>query len=423
MTRKSRASIRLLLLSRNEKVVNQLYRIGNNDLDIDIVGHSTRADEVIAMVHQRRSDVLFIDHTITDRLADLVQEVREAFPEQVIITTVPIDDLELAREVLLAGANGFVNLPLEEKETLKTIKKAYQLEKKRLQKLANQSNQPTAAESTVIAVFSAKGGMGVTTLSVNLALSLQVYEQQQVLLVEGSSMPGDIRTFLNINTKQTIDRLVQKHQIGEKGEILAAMQVHTSGLQILLNGESYDNSIAFPHEIIQVLDMVRDQFDTVIVDVGSLSDPHTGPILAAADILFLITQPTFPALNRTMHFLLAASRNKFNMSKVRLIMNRMNLKGGVDATSIAESLQLSFYATIEDDEILVNGAGNNGIPFVLSDKNSKVGKQIRHLAHLVAAERNPGQPSNTTTESTRLFNRISQAFSAKGTMDLRGIAS
>jgi len=419
--RSNEQAIRILVLSKESHFVDQFYRIASEDPALFISGHSGRGDEVTSIAHQRRSGIIVVDFRVTDRLTALIEKLREALPDKVIIVAIPLTDVEKARQALLAGANGFVNLPLEPEEAVKIIKQTYNVEKKRLQKLMSGSNQTYDQKGQVLVVFSTKGGTGATTLAVNIAVSLQVYEQQHVLLVEGSSLPGDLRTFLNLKPNQTLDSLVRKHQSDNLSAILGAVQLHASKLQVLLNTEDFDESVAFTQELLQMLDTLRGEFDTIVIDAGHLADPHSGSLLEYADTLLLVAEPTLPSLHRTTQFLLAATRNRFNISKIHPILNKVGVRGGIDVDSIVNTLQMDFAGMINYNDKLANSATNNGVPFVLSEQNSKITKQVRYIAHLVATNNKQPPSSPTNVEVNHLFNRLNLLFSHKETIPITGM--
>ncbi len=420
--RSSDQAIRILILSKESQFIDQFYRIAGEDPSLFITCHTARLNEVVSLAYQRRSGIILVDFRVTDQLTALVGKLREALPDKVIIVAIPITDVEKARQALLAGANGFVNMPLEANETAKIIKQTYSVEQKRLQKIVGEANRQDDRRGQVIVVFSAKGGAGTTTLAVNMAVSLQVYERQHVLLMEGSSLPGDLRTFLNLKPTQTLAGLVQKHQTDNLSAILGAVQLHASKLQVLLNTEDFDESAVFVRELLQMIDTARGEFDAVVVDAGSLADPHSGSLLEYADVLLLVTEPTLPSLHRTAQFLLAANRNHFNVGKVQLILNKVGARGSIDIDSITNTLQMDFAGVIDFDDRLANNATNNGVPFVLGEKNSRITRQVRYIAHLIAAQNQspPAPPANA--EVNRLLGRLNQLFSRKETIPMTGVA-
>jgi len=233
----------------------------------------------------------------------------------------------------------------------------------------------------IAALFGCKGGVGSTTIAVNLALSLRQQTQASVVLVDGNDEGSDVGIFLNIlHSHHTGELMTMIDQLDQ--EVLrSVLAEHSSGLRVLLGSPSASTAPAIsPPDWEKILVGVRQMADFVIFDGPPLRSVSWMPILDLADDVFLITTPDITAMKRlSFAYNLAQSRRHMPVN-VYVLLNRYTEQSGFSPGAITRALGAPIHMRIDDVGPVNTYAINRGEPLVLSDKRSSVTRAMSGLA-------------------------------------------
>lgn len=303
-------------------------------------------------------------------------------------------------------------------------------EENRRKQMAERKEQDEAAQlveedlghvkkpAKVITVFSAKGGVGKTTIACELATFLSLTDHGKgkfrVCLVDYDLMFGDILSTLNFNPNQVnmmdwIADLDKKHKEGQEwntisydaGQIERFLQKkEESGLYSLIAPITNFDYMKIPGEEIVNLcgTMLRNivengDFDFVIVDTGNNIEDATYVSLERADEILLILTQSMNSANCNNNFLNTMNHLSFDLSKVRIVINKAKpAKGvGISVNELQEALKnpvtnqpFECYAKIKDNDAVQN-AENVGEPMVYKSSHEFT-KSIGEIAHHVIGD-------------------------------------
>ena len=270
----------------------------------------------------------------------------------------------------------------------------------------------------VIAVFSAKGGVGKTTIACELATFLSLTDHGKgkfrVCLVDYDLMFGDILSTLNFNPNQVnmmdwIADLDKKHKEGQEwntisydaGQIERFLQKkEESGLYSLIAPITNFDYMKIPsEEIVNLCGTIlrniveNGDFDFVIVDTGNNIEDATYVSLERADEILLILTQSMNSANCNNNFLNTMNHLSFDLSKVRIVINKAkSAKGvGISVNELQEALKnpvtnqpFECYAKIKDNDAVQN-AENVGEPMVYKSSHEFT-KSIGEIAHHVIGD-------------------------------------
>lgn len=270
----------------------------------------------------------------------------------------------------------------------------------------------------VITVFSAKGGVGKTTIACELATFLSFTNHGKgkfrVCLVDYDLMFGDILSTLNFNPNQAnmmdwIADLDKKHKAGQEwnaisydaGQIERFLQKkEESGLYSLIAPiTNFDYMKISNEEIVNLCGtMLRNivengDFDFVIVDTGNNIEDATYVSLERADEILLILTQSMNSANCNNNFLNTMNHLNFDLSKIRIVINKAKpAKGvGISVNELQEALKnpvtnqpFECYAKIKDNDAVQN-AENVGEPMVYKSSHEFT-KSIGEVAHHVIGD-------------------------------------
>jgi pilus assembly protein CpaE len=264
------------------------------------------------------------------------------------------------------------------------------------QKMSRLAAQPAASSAAmgdrepgmVVAVFSPKGGVGRTTVAVNLAVAAATELGRKVVLVDGSFQFGDVGVLLNLNPRnKSIADLAPELETGEPESLDTFVINHSTGIRVLLAPPSPEMAeLVTPNAIRKVIEKLRMQSDLVVVDCASAFNETTIAILDAADVILTMLSLEITSIKNMRLFLEVAEQLGYESGKVKLVLNRADSTLGIRVADVEHSIGRKVDHTIVSDGRSVVYALNRGVPFFLSNKEAQVSQDILRLASALVGE-------------------------------------
>ncbi len=269
---------------------------------------------------------------------------------------------------LRAGASDYLVKPPDAQELIARLKAVLDLRKEKA--------------GFVTAVLGAKGGVGTSTVAVNLAVALRRETRASVAVVDAAVTTGCIDVMLNLQASGASQRLPEFSEL-EWSDFEAILTPHVSGVQALLLQQQAADGIS-PDDLRRVLVALRKVRDYVIVDTWAVLDENTLTVLDLADRVLLVLTPEITALRGAKVFLERASALGLARERVVPILNRYPQRGGLQRRDIENAMGVAAQLTIPDDVKLVTYSVNRGVPLVESHERSSVARQMGALARGLA---------------------------------------
>jgi pilus assembly protein CpaE len=254
-------------------------------------------------------------------------------------------------------------------------------------------------------VFSPKGGVGRTTISVNLAVAA-AQDGKRVALVDSSFQFGDVGVLLNLNPRnKSIADLAGELQAGEQYDSLDGFLVaHSSGVRVLLAPPTPEQAeLVNPTAVKQVLEALRGENDLVVVDCPSNFNESTLAVLDEADLILTLLTLEITSVKNMRLFLEVCEQLGYGPEKIRLVLNRADSTLGIRVADVEHSIGRKVDHTIVSDGRSVVYALNRGVPFFLSNREAQVSQDIARLATAVTG------PPPTTTVPARPGDKAAKA--------------
>lgn len=361
--------------------------------------------------------VILVDDTLSgaDPVSIIAQLAARA-PTAAILALVEADAMSRVREVLLAGARGFVTKPPRADELLTTLRQVLA----RHQGAPDQSTVSDMANGRVIVFCGPKGGTGRTTLAINTSVSLQAGYKKPVVLVDADYASPAVDVALNLPSRRTVIDLLPRLSRLDDQLISGVLAPHASGLKVLLAPPPSDlsNPLSLP-QVQQVLVGLKRMFSWVIVDLGLPLDEAALAYLDAADRIVMSVLPEMVGLRNTRIMLDQLHDRGYPDEKVWLVLNRATLPGGISVNDIESRLGVRVKHSIPDDQPLATHSINRGVPLVMSHGRSAVARAVRQLARQLVENTTGERATPMDVEPTRmdvgngLFGRLRRIRSAE----------
>ncbi len=248
-----------------------------------------------------------------------------------------------------------------------------------------------AAPGKLITVFSPKGGVGKTTLAVNLAMALSA-EESKTCLVDLDLAFGDIAITLQLFPARTIADAVHMEHDLDFAVLETLLTPHRSGLSALVAPVQPDakDSVS-PALISKILRLLKANFDYVVVDTSPAFDEHVLHAIDEADQMLLVTTLDVPTLKNVKIAVETLDLLNFPASKRNLVLNRADDKVGLSSDKVQSTLGMQIMSSIPTSP-QVASATNSGEPIVSSLPRHPVSQAIKNLAREVSGKLNPEVP-------------------------------
>lgn len=242
------------------------------------------------------------------------------------------------------------------------------------------SQAPVAGEGHVVSVFAPKGGVGKTTVSVNLAVALREQTRDSVLLFDADVGVGNVTAVLDVKDNVGLADIADEEPSDAAFE--QAVAVHEpSGVRVLTWGSSPAQSeLVTVDLLLAALRWARLHYAYVIVDNHPGYDDKTMAMLATASEIFLVVTPEMGAVKNSAQFLDLARQIGLG-EMIRVIVNRAN--HGIRAEDLSKNLGLPISATVVSDGRKAVIAANEGIPIISKFPREKISQDLHGVARLL----------------------------------------
>ena len=414
--------VRLLLLEDGHGAAEHLRELlhGEN-MELSIAAQDL--EDALQQVRTMSPDVILMAIT-SPMLLEIIERVDTVSGGNPIVALLNPEQLDSSHDVLLAGARAFLAVDTGRDGLVDTIISVLERERRRRAALARQLGVEIDL-GQVVAVHGAKGGVGATSVAVNLAVAAKKATGKRVALVDANLYSGDVAATLNLMSRSSLADLTPHIKELDEEFLGRASVRHASDVRAFLAPDDFVRAQAINGEqISRILRVMRQCFDFIIVDTCSLPDQVTTAALEEANRILLVTTPEVPSLKNAGRFLRLASEFGYR-DKIAIVLNRAKSRGALSMTDIEGHLHAQVAVSIGSDGRSVPVATNAGEP-VVSRRRSKFGAGIWQLTSMITGASNQqlkrardqssgtSSPKNAVTMPIRQLNLASDPVAVVG---------
>jgi pilus assembly protein CpaE len=417
------APTRVLIVDDIAETRENIKKLLQFESDLEIVGGARTGQEAIQLAAETKPHVVLMDINMPDMDGITATEaVLEEIPfAQIVILSVQ-NEPDYMRRAMLAGARDFIPKPPSGEELIKAIRELAERAKREENKLKAapqvmmtsgggvSSTGRLRPEGKILAVYSAKGGVGCTTLATNIAVGLNSPETPAVL-VDANMQFGDISVFLNLQVKNSMIDLASRADDLDREIVEEILMTHQCGLRVLASPPRPEMAEeVHADQVRKVLQFLKRNYAYVIVDTSSTVDDVTLAVLDVTDLLIAVATPDIPAIKdaRLLFDLLGV----LGLSKDRVffVLNKMDRNSNITAKAVSENLKHPVDGEIPADERTVTTSINRGVPLLLGDKSRPPAKNLLELIgsikqRLVTEATKVEEEEARVSDRPRLFSR------------------
>jgi pilus assembly protein CpaE len=310
---------------------------------------------------------------------DLVRSLRVSGLVQDIFLTSARMDPEFLIRALRTGTQEFIPQPIKKEEVIAAVKKF--LEKKQLKEVIAPKMD---RHGKIINLMGSKGGVGTTTIAVNLAAHLVKSSPNpaSVALVDMNCILGEIPIFLNIKPKFSWGEIARNISRLDAHYLMSTFSKHPSGIYVLPAPIGLEGmGVSTPELIENILRLMMPIFDFIVIDGGQSLDEVSLKILEMTDVLCMIAILSLPCLTNVKRLLRTFETLGYPPDeKIRIVINRFEKKSLISLKDAEAALNRNIFGLIENDYPNTMSAINQGKTLDMIAPGADVTKNIKILA-------------------------------------------
>ncbi len=341
---------------------------------ITILGSADTLNEGLPLIQSTHPVVVILAVNNLEQGIKDIQSISNVSPHSSIFVATTEKNPDWILGLMRAGSHEYLLKPLDSNELLGALQKAGRLYIEK----TPQAAQP--AHGKVISVYNPVGGMGTTTIAVNLAAAL-AKQSDKVALVDLNFFSGDAAIFLDLSPKYTLSSLTTNVSRLDDNFLMSVMARHSSGVYLLSEPVEVDETVGItPEQIQRILAFLKRVFSYVIIDTGGTLHGTNQMTFENSDRVVFNTVLSLPALKNAKRYLVAMGKNGIAQHKVTLVVNRYLSRSDIKIEDAEKVLGHKVFMAIPNEYADVNDSINKGQPLVNLYPRSPVTKAIMKIS-------------------------------------------
>lgn len=388
--------IKVMLLMEEGYIRDSVRVILSVTEDIVLVGETDNLGTALELIKKFTPDITIVGEEVrgNDGFA-LSQRIMDEDPFHPIIFIATRLNVDTYKNALYVGIKEVLKAPLYPDELKSSIVRVHKASKKagrltvHMDAEASLENEvkPDIKETDeeesrarIISTFSIKGGVGKTTISTNLAVTLAQGGNKTALL-DLDIYSGDVALAMNIIPRRRVSDLGNDIQRLDLDLLESYMVRHPSGVMVFLAPFNIEHAdyIKLDH-IEKVLDLLKQEYDYIIIDCPSYFYDIAMMTLKKSDVILLVATMDILSLKSIKNTISVLENAKVAKNKMKLVLNKYIRGVGLTVNDVEATLSMPVTTVIPLENQLAISSMNQGIPFVAGMRRAKVSRGIYNLA-------------------------------------------
>ena len=375
---------RILTITNNDLIRDSVREIMQAVEGFEVVQTDAADDEIMEGVYNLRPEYILLDYEFdaVDQ-ETLIDSITTQFPESVVISILSQSNVMHANSVILAGARAILMEPFTNDDLIGTLRRVQELVIRTgvSQPDAPQQSGPLVSSRGTFVVISPKGGAGVSSVAVNLALSILDEVEDEVLLMDGKLLFGHLDVMLNLRTQNTVSDLIAHIGALDESLIRDVVSQHVSGLSLLPAPLTITAAQGIrPEDVYNLLVDLQTVYRYIVIDGGNFLNETAVTYMDASNKVIMVVNPDIASLRDASQFFEVSRTLSYPKDKIQVVVNQFDKRDGLSLTDIENTLQVEVLGTVPMDRKTAINSINRGIPTALQRTRSPLRKAYQDLA-------------------------------------------
>ena len=310
----------------------------------------------------------------------LISRISASVPGMSILAASESTEGKLILKAIRAGADEFLTLPMTRDDLTEALDRITQ------DRFGAGEGKSRASE--VIAVAGATGGVGSTSVAVNLGCVLAADPSRSVVLVDLDLALGDADVFLDAIPEYTLADVVQNVSRLDIQLLKRSLTKHASGLYLLPRPVELHDIDAIDEESLQkVLGLLKASFSHVIIDLSKTYSRLDMTTIRSATRVLLVTQLDLPCLRNVVRLMMSFEETEGLSEKVSVVVNRAGLDTGqISLKKAKETIGQEIFSLLPNDYRTMVEVRNNGVPLITQAPKAALTQAYFDMAESISGE-------------------------------------
>ncbi len=366
---------RLALVDPNDSTREELKGLLLGLDQVWLEAECSRYDFFSDVVAQTEPDVGIISlDEDPEKGLHLIQQVTQIAPNCQVIAVSSSTDGTLILNAMRSGAKEFITSPVKPQELLAAFQ--------RISQSSGGDSEGRSQGCKVIALAGSGGGVGSTSLAVNLGCALALDKENTVALIDLDVALGDADVFLDTIPDYTLSDVAQNSSRLDFTLLKRSLTQHASGLHLLPRPvQLQEAEMVTGEDLTRLLGLLKASFSHVLVDLSKSYSPLDMVALGEAEHVFLVTQLDLPCLRNVVRLIMSFSEIEGLKEKTRIVVNRVGMGvGQISLKKAKETIGGEIFWQIPNDYRVMSEVRNNGVPLVQQAPKANITQSILGLA-------------------------------------------
>jgi pilus assembly protein CpaE len=397
--------LRLAIVDPND---NNRTQLKNMLLGMDIVwleAECSRYEFFADVIGQTKPDigVVALDNN-PEKALKLLEQIREIAPECCLLVVSSSGDGQLILKAMRSGAKEFLTQPIKVEDLIGALG--------RISAAKFGGAGGGGRTCHVIAVCGATGGVGTTSLAVNLGSVLAKEERNSVVLVDLDLALGDADVFLDAIPDYTLVDVAQNISRLDFALLKRSLTKHASGLYLLPRPvQLQDSAHISADDLTRVLGLLKASFTHMIIDLSKGYTPIDTVALKSAKDVLLVTQLDLPCLRNVVRLMLSFNEDEAIKDKVKIIVNRVGLdSGAISLKKAQETMGREIFWQLPNDYKTMVEVRNNGVPLIEQAPRAGITQALVSLADNLAGESRAAREEAEAAKAAKAGNKANAGW-------------
>ena len=309
------------------------------------------------------------------RAIELIAAIHQNHPACQILAISGHQEGSLILQAVRNGAKEFLTSPLKLEEFLSALE--------RIRQTVNKGSGDGAVRaSQIITVAGVSGGIGCTTLAINLGCCLAQQPNRSVAVIDLDLALGDADVWLDIIPDYTIQDVADNISRLDYALLKRSLTKHDCGAFLLPRPvEMEDHPPIGPDELRRVISLLKATFTHLVIDLSKSFNELDQAAMELSDVILIVTQLDLPSLRNANRLMQYFKRQPGLFEKVKVVVNRMGLEdSSISLNKALEVLGHEIFAQIPNEYGTMVEARNNGVPLITQAPKARLTKSIIQLA-------------------------------------------
>ncbi|MFQ5734160.1 MAG: CpaE family protein [Planctomycetaceae bacterium] len=338
----------------------------------------SRYEFFIDVAAQTKPDITLIAlDADSEKALALLAELTRTNPECSPLVVSSSQEGSLILRAMRSGAKEFLAYPLRLEDFLAALD--------RIRKLKGLGEHGETRRSQVLTVGGVVGGVGCTSIAVNLACMLARNESNSVAILDLDLALGDADVWLDIIPDFTIQDVAENITRLDYSLLKRSLTRHDCGVFLLPRPVQIDDVTRItPDELRRIIALLKATFSHLVIDISKSYTPLDLAAMDVSDDVLLVTQLDLPGLRNVVRLTQHFEFREMDMDKIKVVINRVGLEDTqISLNKAQETIGREVFAQIPNEYAVMVESRNNGVPLITQAPKAKVTRAFEQLiAHI-----------------------------------------